>query len=120
MVLQQSPAKACVTGMLIGGGKSVSINVTEDSQSYLVDAVMTKGSKYPGTQLWKACLLPHASGGNVSITAQCSADCPLTTNTTTLYEVTFGDVWYCSGQVCNESNNFIALYSHCALIFFYF
>jgi hypothetical protein len=47
---------------------------------------------------WKALLPPMPAGGNFTITATCQgckgAPAPLV-----LDGVTFGDVWYCSGQV---------------------
>ena len=44
---------------------------------------------------WKALLKPAAAGGNYSITAKCTAGC---TGEASIVDVTFGDVWYCSGQ----------------------
>ena len=45
---------------------------------------------------WKAFLRPTQAGGDYTITARCNG----CTNVTvvTLTHVTFGDMWYCSGQ----------------------
>ena len=46
---------------------------------------------------WKAFLPPMPAGGNFTITAACSG-CAGTPAPLILNDVTFGDVWYCSGQ----------------------
>lgn len=99
MVLQQSPAKSCVNGILGPGGTSASISVTGVTESgeiidkYSVKATVTQGDV--ATQ-WSACLQPHDVGGMVTITATCTG----CTNSTpaSITNVTFGDVWYCGGQ----------------------
>ncbi len=96
MVLQRGPSKAAVYGTLLnasgavsgkGAGK-VSIRVDEmGGASYTVEAVVADGQ-------WKAFLKPAPAGGNYTIYADCDG-CSAGTN---ISDVTFGDVWYCSGQ----------------------
>ena len=45
---------------------------------------------------WKAMLQAHPSGGNYSVEATCTG-CANST-AAVLQDVTFGDVWICSGQ----------------------
>ena len=97
-VLQRgSKARAAVYGAISGTASSVSIKVSEEgSTSYNVAAqIIHRGV---GNLTWKALLHPHASyGGNVSVTASCSG-CSGNT-TATISDLTYGDVWFCSGQV---------------------
>ncbi len=90
MVLQQAPAKAAVYGMLNSSDTTrvVAVTVAGSSSpeaSYTVQATVT-GDK------WKALLHPTAKGGDYSITVTAGK------NTLKLLHVTFGDVFYCSGQ----------------------
>jgi hypothetical protein len=98
MVLQQAPAKACVTGTL-GGGSSAKVAISGggagDSRllGYEVSAVTG-----PDGNSFKACLQPQPAGGSFTVTATCTG-CPPTGNSTAVITaVTFGDVWYCGGQ----------------------
>jgi hypothetical protein len=99
MVLQQGPAKACLTGTIGAGGTGASIKVESSDggsiASYVVTATV-KDAITPGFMLWKACLEPHAAGGEVKLIATCTG-CYNTT-AATISQVTFGDVWYCGGQ----------------------
>lgn len=102
MVLQQSPAMAAVYGST--GLQSlrwniqpvVKVTVSTDTEKYTTQAnISTDGKK------WKALLRPTKAGGDFTITATCSSGCNTTAHglpTITLKSVTFGDVWYCSGQ----------------------
>ena len=45
---------------------------------------------------WKALLRPMESGGSYTISAQCTGCAG--NATIAIADVTFGDVWYCSGQ----------------------
>jgi hypothetical protein len=47
---------------------------------------------------WKALLKPMPAGGDFIITAQCLGCSANSSSRLTLSNVTFGDVWYCSGQ----------------------
>lgn len=97
MVLQQAPARAAIYGMLNASDtvRAVSVSVAEGTEEggaeqqglagYTVQAVVT-GDK------WKALLHPAAKGGDYSITVSVG------TNKLQIEHVTFGDVYYCSGQ----------------------
>jgi hypothetical protein len=92
MVLQQSPAKACLYGMLgVGGtGATLKIENTGDDafEPYEVRAVITSHSSSSAMDGWQACLTPTAVGGDYTITASCTG----CTNTTaaTIERATFG------------------------------
>jgi hypothetical protein len=96
MVLQQSPAKACLTGTIGAGGTGATVKVASSdgdstATSYTVTATV-KDALTPGFKLWKACLEPQAAGkGDFTVTATCTG----CTNATaaTLSNVVFGDVW---------------------------
>ena len=95
MVLQQAPAKACVGGILGEGGTAASVTIKSSTDlstgAHTVAAEITADGGG-----WKACLPAAAVGGDHTITATCTG----CTNTTAavLEHVTYGDVWYCSGQ----------------------
>lgn len=95
MVLQQAPARAAVSGHLASTSGEVdpAVSVTVDDgqgATYTVDAVVS-----PDGTTWKALLTPAVAGGVYTIAAQCTSGC---TGAATLTDVTFGDVWLCSGQ----------------------
>jgi hypothetical protein len=96
-VLQRgTKAKAAVYGAVTGAAKSITVVVAEEgADSYHVAAQIA--SQGVGNLTWKALLKPHpAYGGNVTITARCDG---CTGNTsTTISGLTYGDVWFCSGQ----------------------
>eukprot|EP01043_Picozoa_sp_COSAG02_P047065 COSAG02_NODE_4471_length_5328_cov_3.132721_7_plen_278_part_00 len=112
MVLQQSPAAAAVYGAVPESATGVTVTVTssDGKSSYSVVAKVGKDATHQpngyvdpsGANLpvhnftWKAVLHPTAAGGDYSIMAKCTG-CTNTT-TATLAHVTFGDMWYCSGQ----------------------
>ena len=98
MVLQQSPAKAALNGTVqtSGGGVAATIELTLSPSSGGAP-VQTATATSTGGGLWQALLTPMQAGGNYSITANCTQGCAANT-TTTITDVTFGDVWYCSGQ----------------------
>lgn len=97
MVLQQSPAKACLTGTIGPGGTGASLKVESSDDvsftSYVAEAVITGTGDY---RLWKACLKPQAGAGEFKLTASCTG----CTNATTaeISRAVFGEVWYCGGQ----------------------
>ena len=110
MVLQQSPAAAAVYGVVPESATGVTVTVTDGKSSYSVVAKVGKDATHQpsgyvdpsGANLpvqnftWKAVLHPTAAGGDYSIMAKCTGCTNATT--ATLAHVTFGDMWYCSGQ----------------------
>ena len=97
MVLQQAPAVACVYGMLGDGGTSVKIKVNGVRSDYTNKFVpLDLQANVTGGGTWKACLPPQSKGGDYTVTATCIG-C-LNTTVASIEHVTFGDVWYCSGQ----------------------
>ena len=88
MVLQRAPAKAAVYGIAPQGAE-VSIAVAGDD-SYTVQAETLNGA-------FKAFLHPAKAGGVYTITATCTSGCT-DEHPQTLERVTFGDVFFCSGQ----------------------
>lgn len=100
-VLQRgATSRAAVFGVVQGGVSAktttVSVTVQEAGQPRytLTAAVASAGAD---NVTWKALLKPHASyGGNVTLSAQCGG-CRNTT-AVSLHGLTFGDVFFCSGQ----------------------
>jgi hypothetical protein len=86
----------------VGGGVTASANVTlivaeKGSEDYTVTATILSVDMAAGNLVWKAMLKPHAKqGGSIAVTAQCSGCSDMTTSTLT--DLTYGDVWFCSGQ----------------------
>lgn len=106
MVLQQAPAKAVIYGMLNASDTSRAVSVTVSSASSESDggpaeASYTVQATVTGDH-WKALLHPTTKGGDYSVTVAAG------TNTLHLQHVTFGDVFYCSGQYATAS----VLFSH--------
>ena len=123
MVLQQSPSKSALYGVAgpNHSPSSVKLRVTnnDDGKTYSVDATVGTdaahqpfGPGFEGMQLiglsywgaapyvmWKALLPPMPAGGNYTITADCigCSDDGQYQNAS-ITNVTFGDVWHCSGQ----------------------
>ena len=96
----------------------VTVTVTGEGTSYTVPAEINTVHQawgpswvggevdYPGPwATWKAYLHPTEAGGNYTITAECS-ECggDPKYNTTSIINVTFGDVWHCSGQVLSATD----------------
>ena len=92
MVLQQAPAKACVYGMLGDNGVSAKIKVIGTHEFAHLDLQ----ADITGAGAWKVCLPPQPMGGDFTIKATC-VGC-LNATVASIEHVTFGDVWYCSGQ----------------------
>lgn len=92
-----------------------SIVVTVDGASAVGEA--TRYS-VPATILpdgsWLAYLTPTAAGGDYTITAQCTKGC-INTTSATIEHVTFGDVWYCAGQVRSWNRLLIFCLLSCTL-----
>jgi len=115
MVLQMEPAAAAVYGIAPQSATDISVTITEDSgTSYTVQAKLGMdavhqpfGPKFaamvghvPGPFFaWKVLLKPTAAGGNYTIFANCTG-CTETGDysNASITNVTFGDVWHCSGQ----------------------
>jgi sialate O-acetylesterase len=99
MVLQQAPAKACVFGLLGTGHHGATIKLS--SSSLTVADVVVAAEVTAGVR-WKACLAPQKAGGEYTITATTvTADAPINKEpaaSASIDHVTFGDVFYCSGQ----------------------
>ena len=92
MVLQQSPAKSSVYGTLTPGASTPTVTATvSGGATYQVTGTVT------GDQ-WVAYLKPAAAGGDYTVTVTCAGCSTNGTNTIAISDVTFGDVWYCSGQ----------------------
>lgn len=111
MVLQQAPAAAAVYGPLPDAATGVTVTVSDGKTSYGVTAKVggdathqprgyvdpSSGAPLPVVaRSWKAVLHPTAGGGDYSVTATC-VGCP-GNSTIGISHVTFGDMWYCSGQ----------------------
>jgi hypothetical protein len=90
MVLQQAPAKACVTGTL-GGGTSATVKISpaedDTSAGYEVVADVAADGQF------KACLKPTPAGGSFTLTATC-VGCSVGNKTATVSDVTFGWVHF--------------------------
>eukprot|EP00041_Stephanoeca_diplocostata_P018767 m.396690 g.396690 ORF g.396690 m.396690 type:complete len:756 (+) comp21114_c0_seq4:60-2327(+) len=111
MVLQQAPAKSAVYGTLGVGGTAVKVSMCADNGGAPCNTIDAKinathqpvgyqdpnGVPFPVTASWKALLPPMPAGGSFTITATCTG-CTDVNKTITLTNVTFGDMWYCSGQ----------------------
>lgn len=87
VVLQQEPAKAAIFGAVNDSSvSSVSVSLkSADGKVVNAEAPVVGGH-------WKALLPPQKAGGDWSIIATGGKD------SIVLKHVTFGDVWYCSGQ----------------------
>lgn len=119
IVLQRAPAKAAVYGLyglLDTSPKDAKVKVSVTSETtgamYSVDAVLNTVHQVAGNPeyaactdcppayaTWKALLNPTEAGGNYTIAATCTG-CggdPKYWNVS-IVNVTFGDVWHCSGQ----------------------
>lgn len=107
-VLQRAPATSAVYGYVSGGVSSdtqVVVTVTEYAQSnpakvltsYNITAEITDTTYIPANISWKAFLTAHEAGGNVSISASCK-NCGNTSSVAEIDDITFGDVFICSGQ----------------------
>jgi hypothetical protein len=128
MVLQRAPAKAAVYGQMVaatpGADASVAVTVSmANGSSYTVDAHIAPSKttySMPGwgcsmgkchlgwignagvanyTTTWKAYLKAAPAGGEYTITAVCTG-CNVGPglSSSSIRRVTFGDVYFCSGQ----------------------
>ena len=104
-VLQRAPAHAAVTG-------SVPAAFRPKGAAAVVTLVLTQLDPAPATNktytalinpdnTWKVVLDAHPTGGNFSLVATCSSGCVdtgPTNNTAAAVDLTFGDVYLCTGQ----------------------
>lgn len=105
VVLQREPARAAVYGVVIGAelDTTVAVKISEVSGSTAASiaaevVVTTQETEVGGLYAtWRAVLEPAAAGGNYTISASCMS-CAAPSNFNTLNSVTFGEVWFCSGQ----------------------
>ena len=97
MVLQQAPAKACVFGMLGAGGTAATVSISSSSEFAAAADEQVAAEVDVSSGQWKACLAPQKVGGDYTITATCTG-CASAKAAASIEHVTFGDVWYCSGQ----------------------
>ena len=120
MVLQMAPAKSAVYGYLEEGATAVKVTVSSGGKElYSVDAsvdatlhqpfgfsesgtwgVTTFNAYNKSVPGWKALLQPTKAGGAYTVTATCTG-CAVNA-TQSISDVTFGDVWLCSGQSNSE------------------
>merc|ERR1719183_1187881 len=71
MVLQQSPAKACVYGVLGEGGTGATVKISAQDMSDFAEYEV-QATVQPGSSLWNACLRPQKAGaGKFTIAATC-------------------------------------------------
>lgn len=113
MVLQRAPASAAVYGFCGNNGEGARVlsrcNFTAGA---VVEVTVSGGESSPASPssppyslqtaiaadgTWKALLRPTTAGGSYSITVSCLAGCG-NSSASTIAQVTFGDVFYCSGQ----------------------
>ena len=95
MVLQRAPAQAAVYGVVgstsAAAGNAITVTVSGGAAPYTVPAtVSADGSS------WKVLLRPTPAGGSFTVRVACTAGC---SGSAAISDITFGDVWFCSGQV---------------------
>jgi len=105
-VLQKGATNlAAIFGVVMGkvsSSTSVTVKVTETNgtmapMSYTVTAKVMTMAPDMSNLTWKMLLKPHPEqGGNISITASC-LNCANETEVS-VSDLTFGDIWFCSGQ----------------------
>ena len=108
MVLQRGPAKAAVYGFgagpvtvkvagTDGSGAAVSYSVSGSAAASSGEAAAAGEAAGEAPGHWKAFLRPAAAGGSYTVTASGAG------GSATLERVTFGDVYFCSGQSNSET-----------------
>ena len=97
MVLQRAPSMAALYGSAGNVTGSSPAQVTVHVSSSDRDVSKTYTSPVDDEGNWKVLLDPAEAGGDYTMSVACTSGC---TNTTvsTLVNVTFGDVYFCSGQ----------------------
>ena len=104
-VLQRAPARAAVYGSVsdgygAAGGMEISVALTKHGDADDV-GIATVTAPVRRDNTWKALLPPQPTFGNFSLTAGCTKGCAgaNATAAVSLVNLTFGDVYVCSGQV---------------------
>ena len=100
-VLQRgSTTRAVLYGAVYGATAATTVTLMiaeKGAAAYSVSAMVVPVPGGNGNVTWKALLKPHAAeGGVITATASCSS-CS-NTAAATLHDLTYGDVWFCSGQ----------------------
>jgi len=98
-VLQRAPARAALFGALAAppaAAAHVTVNVSDAVSGWFASF----GADVAPDGTWKVLLDARPAFGNISVAAACDAGCasPADTAVSTLTDLTFGDVWYCTGQ----------------------
>eukprot|EP01051_Picozoa_sp_SAG22_P017011 SAG22_NODE_2529_length_2473_cov_3.477675_4_plen_326_part_00 len=103
-VLQRAPETSAVYGVVVGGAKNVEVAMSGTSESGELEDVAgiaatvdSSTTAQFGYARWKAVLPAHAAGGSFTMTASCTG-CGANHTSTAISDVTFGEVWFCSGQ----------------------
>ena len=94
-VLQREPYKAALYGVVDKPNTAVTLTMTDEDTK--------KITKYNANSMkngdWKITLPnTYPNGGNFTFTVSC-AGCYNTSVSTTITNITFGDVYFCAGQV---------------------
>ena len=92
MVLQRQPAHSSLYGSAPPGAKVV-VTLTDEDAALEAERVAVVAA---ADGSWKATLAPRNAGGNFGATA--SVTSAGSNGTATITDLTFGDVWLCSGQ----------------------
>ena len=103
MILQRAPERAALYGTLAPAGAPLSVTLSgAANDGSLYNKTFAAASLPDGT--WKVLLDPMATGGNYSA----ALSCPTCTGdpVSPFVNITFGDVFYCSGQ----SNSWLPLW----------
>jgi hypothetical protein len=105
-VLQRG-TEAAVYGVVVGATASSTVSVaisgkaedgTAESLSGVTATIDSSTVPKFGYSRWKAVLPSHQAGGNFSVSATCTG-CSGGQTVATISGLTYGDVWFCSGQV---------------------
>jgi len=103
-VLQRAPAGAALYGAVTPGAfapgaATVSVTLSGTAAGGAAALPVAVSSPVADDGSWKVVLPPQAAGGNFSATATCSGCAALPfMSPRTISDLTFGDVWMCSGQ----------------------
>ena len=99
MVLQRAPAQASLYGFTNANPQSgvARITVTLKSTEGGASPESYTGTVFPdGT--WKVLLSAKPAGGSFTASVACTSPGCASAASTTITDLTFGDVWYCTGQ----------------------
>eukprot|EP01062_Namystynia_karyoxenos_P082620 TRINITY_DN9336_c0_g1_i1.p1 TRINITY_DN9336_c0_g1~~TRINITY_DN9336_c0_g1_i1.p1 ORF type:complete len:750 (+),score=163.08 TRINITY_DN9336_c0_g1_i1:79-2250(+) len=96
-VLQRSPAKAALYGRVLTDGPLTTAQVTVGI-SPSVGGRTTFSTSVGSDGSWKVLLPAKQAGGNYTATAWCTNCGAAAGQNATMTNLTFGDVWFCSGQ----------------------